>query len=99
MIKATLPMSPSSPRVGDPQTLFANVQIPWLLMTGTNDVSSIGGQTVESRRAVFSALPARGKYELILDKAEHSVFTDRALPGEHGQRNPNHHRAIPTTTA
>ncbi len=30
----------------------------------------------------LSALPAGNKYELVLDKAEHSVFTDRPLPGD-----------------
>ena len=93
-IKAALPMSPSSPSVGDPQTAFSQVQIPWLIMTGTNDVSAIGGQTVESRLAVYPALPPGHKYELVLDKAEHSAFTDRSLPGERAERNPNHHRVI-----
>lgn len=93
-IKAALPMSPSSPSVGDPETAFSQVKIPWLLMTGTNDVSRIGGQTVASRLAVYPALPPGHKYELVLDKAEHSAFTDRALPGERSQRNPNHHRVI-----
>ena len=87
-------MSPSSPSVGDPKTAFGNVKIPWLLMTGTHDVSAIGGQTVESRLAVFPALPAGEKYEVVLNNAEHSAFTDRSLPGEKGQRNANHHRVI-----
>ena len=30
----------------------------------------------------------------MLDGAEHSAFTERALPGDKGKRNPNHHRAI-----
>jgi hypothetical protein len=30
----------------------------------------------------------------VLDGAEHSAFSDRALPGDQGTRNPNHHRAI-----
>ncbi len=63
-------------------------------MTGTKDVAPIGDQTVESRLAVFSALPPGGKYELVLDKAEHSVFTERPLPGDKEKRNPNHRRAI-----
>ncbi len=93
-IKAALPMSPSSPAVGDPASAFGKVGIPWLLMTGTHDVSAIGGATVETRRAVYTALPPNGKYELVLDEAEHSVFTDRSLPGERNKRNPNHHRVI-----
>jgi hypothetical protein len=43
---------------------------------------------------VYPALPPGSKYELVLDGAEHSAFTDRPLPGERGGRNPNHHRAI-----
>ena len=93
-IKAALPMSPSSPALGDPASAFGKVGIPWLLMTGTKDVSAIGGATVETRRAVFPALPPGGKYELVLDDAEHSVFTDRELPGDKHKRNPNHHRVI-----
>jgi hypothetical protein len=63
-------------------------------MTGTKDVAPIGGQTVESRLAVFPALPPGDKYELVLDGAQHSVFTDRAMIGDNQPRNPNHHRAI-----
>jgi predicted dienelactone hydrolase len=94
-IKAALPMSPSSPRsTKDPQLAFGSVQIPWLLMTGTNDVARIGTIDMESRLAVFPALPAGGKYELVLYGAEHSAFTDRELPGDSPERNPNHHRVI-----
>jgi len=63
-------------------------------MTGTHDTAPIGDQTVESRLTVFPALPGGGKYELVLDKAEHSIFTERPLPGETGKRNPNHRRVI-----
>jgi hypothetical protein len=70
------------------------VSIPWMLMTGTQDVSAIGDVDVESRLAVFPALPPGGKYELVLHGAEHSAFSDRAVPGDKEQRNPNHHRAI-----
>lgn len=95
-IDAALPMSPSTPRRGDAKRSFGDVKIPWLLMTGTKDVSPIGGQTVETRLAVFPALPAGDKYQLVLDGAEHSAFGG----GREGQRlqlrnrNPNHHRAI-----
>ena len=68
--------------------------IPWLLMTGTRDVAAIGQADLASRLAVFPALPPGGKYELVLDGAEHSAFTDRALPGDQAPRNPNHHRAV-----
>lgn len=93
-IKAAIAFSPSSPRAGDPQQAFGEVSIPWMLMTGTKDTSPIGGADVKSRRAVFASLPPRDKYELVLKGAEHSAFTDRALPGDREPRNPNHHRVI-----
>ncbi len=70
------------------------MSIPWMLMTGTEDVSPIGDQDAASRQAVYPALPPGDKYELVLDGAKHSVFTDGALPGDRGRRNPNHHPAI-----
>lgn len=94
-IKAAVIMSPGTPQGRrDPGDAFADVAIPWLLMTGTKDTAAIGGQSVESRLAVFPALPEGLAYELVLHDAEHSAFTDRALPGDREPRNPNHHRAI-----
>jgi predicted dienelactone hydrolase len=98
-IKAALVLSPSRPTNGDPQTAFSGVTLPWMLMTGTKDVARIGGGTigaadVASRLAVYPCLPPGSKYELVLDGAEHSAFTDRPLPDDTSQRNPNHHRVI-----
>jgi predicted dienelactone hydrolase len=93
-VKAAIVMSPSAPERGDINAAFGNVKIPWLLMTGTHDTAAIGSQTPESRRRVFPALAPGDKFELVLDKAEHSAFTERPLPGDREQRNPNHHRAI-----
>jgi predicted dienelactone hydrolase len=93
-IKAAIMFSPSSPRRGSASEAFGAVAIPWMLMTGTKDVAPIGEADVASRLAVFPALPAGHKYELVLDNAEHSAFTDRALPGDLVARNVNHHRAI-----
>ncbi len=93
-IRAAIVMSPSAPRRADPALAFGSVAIPWLLMTGTRDLAPIGAADMASRRAVYPALPAGGKYELVLDGAEHSVFTDRALPGDAGPRDPRHHPAI-----
>lgn len=93
-IDAACAFSPSAPRMGDPETAFGSVEIPWMLMTGTEDEAPIGNIDVESRLAVYPALPPGGKYELVLFGAEHSAFGDRALPGDREARNPNHHRAI-----
>jgi predicted dienelactone hydrolase len=93
-IKAALVLSPSVPRRGDPEHAFGTVKVPWMLMTGTHDQAVIGDQTAASRLGVFPALPNGRKYELVLKDAEHSAFTDRALPGDSLPRNPNHHRLL-----
>ena len=93
-IKAAVVFSPSTPELGDPAAAFGAVKIPWLLMTGTKDVAPIGHADMKSRLAVYPVLRGAPKYELVLNNAEHSVFTDRPLPGDQEPRNPNHHRAI-----
>jgi predicted dienelactone hydrolase len=97
-IVAAVVMSPSRPRRGIPQAAFGKVSLPWLLMTGTKDIAPFGNTGMESRLAVYPALPTGGKYELVLHGAEHSVFTERALPMDSEPRNPNHHRAIMALT-
>src|SRR6185369_2879554 len=79
-IKAAAAFSPSTPHGTTAEKAFGRVNIPWMLMTGTKDVAPIGNADVESRRAVYPALHGAPKYELVLYNAEHSVFTDRALP-------------------
>ncbi|MDR3456963.1 MAG: dienelactone hydrolase [Verrucomicrobiae bacterium] len=93
-IMAAIAFSPSSPKAGSAAKAFGPVSIPWLLMTGTKDVAPIGKEDVQSRLAVYPNLKGVPKYEVVLHNAEHSVFTDRALPGDREPRNPNHHRVI-----
>jgi predicted dienelactone hydrolase len=93
-IRAAVIFSPSAPRSTSPERAFGDVKIPWLLMTGTQDIAPIGQADMKSRLAVYPALHGAPKYQLVLDNAEHSAFTDRALPGDHEPRNPNHHRVI-----
>jgi predicted dienelactone hydrolase len=93
-IKAAIVFSPSTPRRGSAEQAFGEVKIPWLLMTGTKDLSPIGQADMKSRLGVYPALRGAPKYELVLHNAEHSAFTDRALPGDQEPRNPNHHRVI-----
>ena len=63
-------------------------------MTGTKKCPESGKVDMQSRLAVYPALQGAPKYELVLRNAEHSVFIDRPLPGDHELRNPNHHRVI-----
>lgn len=93
-IDAAIILSPSSPRFRSAAAAFGEVRIPWLLMTGTEDVSRIGNQTVSSRLAVFPALPSGNKYELVLYEAKHSAFTEAFFLNENDNRRPHHHLAI-----
>ncbi|MBX7206739.1 MAG: hypothetical protein K1X78_00390 [Verrucomicrobiaceae bacterium] len=97
-IKAAIMMSPSVPAAGSAERAFGSVTLPWLLMTGTNDIARIGAMTIggdlDSRLGVYPALPPGDKYELVLHEAEHGAFSERTLPGEGANRNPNHHRVI-----
>ena len=93
-ITAAVAFSPSPPRGISVTKAFGAVKIPWLLMTGTKDIAPIGNADVKARLSVYPALPGAAKYEVVLFNAEHSVFTDRALPGDREPRNPNHHRVI-----
>jgi predicted dienelactone hydrolase len=98
-LKAAVIFSPSKPARAAPEQAFGQVRLPWLLMTGTNDVARIGGATigaadVASRLAVYPALPPGGKYELVLHEASHFAFTDRPDFGAETPQNPNHHRVI-----
>ena len=93
-IRAAMAFSPSTPDGVRADQAFGSVKIPWMLMTGTKDVAPIGHADMKSRRAVYPARAGALKYEVVLHNAEHSVFTDWALPGDREPRNPNHHRVI-----
>lgn len=99
-IDAALPMSPSKPRAGDVGKAFGSVRIPWLLMTGTEDVSPIGDIDVAARLAVYPALPASiDRFELVLDGAQHSVFGERAIGGERAIKEQHHRTILALSTA
>lgn len=94
-IKAAIALSPSAPKLGDPKRAFGSVKIPWMLMTGTKDGGGpIADVDPGARLKVYPALPPGGKYELVLDGAEHLAFSDSVIKIENRKRNPNHHRAI-----
>lgn len=93
-IRAAVILSPSTPVSTTAERAFGAVKIPWLLMTGTKDTAPIGPADMKSRLAVYPALHGAPKYQVVLNNAEHSAFTDRALAGDREPRNPNHHRVI-----
>jgi len=77
-ISAALVLSPSPPKLGQPERYFGEVSIPWMLMTGTKDNSPIGDQSAESRLQVFPALPAGQKYQVVFAGGTHAFLGERA---------------------
>lgn len=97
-IQAAVIMSPSGPANGNTKQAFGSVKIPWMLLTGTKDTNPISGADATSRLIVFPDLSPNSKYQLVLENAQHSAFTERALPADTERRNPNHHRAMLAVT-
>ena len=97
-IRAAVVMSPSSPSLQSADSAFGSVATPCLLLTGTRDsVALLSNQSIDSRRAVFPALPSGNAYEPVLHNATQSAFTERSRKHEPPQ-NPKHHRAIEAIT-
>ena len=75
--------SPSLPAAGDAKQAFERITRPMLCITGTRDSDVAGvGATPERRMAVFDALPAGNKAQLVLLDADHMTFagqTGRAV--------------------
>jgi pimeloyl-ACP methyl ester carboxylesterase len=82
-LAAFIAFSPSLPAVGDARQAFERITRPLLCLTGTLDSDVVGvGATPERRRAVFDALPAGNKAQLVLMDADHMTFagqTGRAV--------------------
>ena len=97
-IRAGVAYSPSIPLRGNEDNAFSKMDRPMMLMTGTEDDSRVGGQTPESRRKVYPALPSTiDRYELVLNGGQHSAFSEREVrlrAAGGGAKNPNHHRVI-----
>jgi hypothetical protein len=73
-LKAFLALSPAAPVTGA-AAAYSSIHKPMLCITGTLDGDVVGnGATPERRRAVFEALPAGDKAQLVLDGADHMSF-------------------------
>ena len=106
-LAAFIAFSPSLPAVGDARQAFERITRPLLCITGTLDSDVVGvGATPERRRAVFDALPAGDKGQLVLMEADHMTFagqTGRAVeivPREQITRElqPAHHALVASIT-
>lgn len=106
-IAALIAFSPTLPATGDAGRAFAGIVRPTLCVTGTRDDDVLGtGATPDKRAAVFAALPAGHKAQLVLKDADHMTFggqTGRAagiLPREAitQQLQAQHHAVVASVT-
>ncbi|HEY9785354.1 MAG TPA: hypothetical protein V6D17_08130 [Candidatus Obscuribacterales bacterium] len=86
-IKAAIYLSPPAKLRGrTPEEVFGDIQVPGLLMTGTDDNSQIGGTPAEDRRLPFDGMKFGDQYLLTFIGGDHMIFngaTRRAAkPGD-----------------
>jgi predicted dienelactone hydrolase len=104
-VKAAVVMSPSPPSWGRPEAAFAGVDVPWLLLTGTEDDSPLGRRTTpEDRLQVFPHLKTAPAWQLVFDQGDHMVYSDASLrgplsPAQRQQRAERHRAILAATTA
>ena len=107
-LAAFIAFSPSLPAVGDARQAFDRITRPMLCITGTLDADVAGTDaTSERRAAVFDALPAGDKAQLVLQDADHMTFAGQIgraveiVPREQVTRDmqPAHHALVATITS
>jgi len=95
--------SPSLPAAGDARQAFDRMTRPVLCLTGTLDADVAGNNsTPERRKAVFDALPAGDKAQLVLQYADHMTFAGQLgraveiVPRQQVTRDlqPDHHALV-----
>jgi len=96
-IKASVMMSPSLPKMGDPAKAFGSITVPCLLMTGTQDASPIGDDKPEDRVKMFPNLAKAPAWQVVFDGAEHMDFGQRKEKEEKPKR--YHTPVLALTTA
>lgn len=90
---AVIAMRGGPPALGDPASAFANVSVPWLLMTGTEDDNPVTHAAPTERLKVFPHLHKAPAWQIVFDKGNHMTFGERDLRGN-APRDPRYHRAI-----
>lgn len=73
-VKAIIAMSTPIQKT-DYTKAFAAIQIPCFHMTGTEDVSPIGGTAGEDRRIPFNYIPAANQFFLNFEGGDHMIFS------------------------
>ncbi|GAA0296271.1 acetylhydrolase [Sphingomonas oligophenolica] len=81
-VKAAIAFSPQ-PSIGVPDSVaFSGITMPFFSVTGTRDeLPWLNKVTAEDRQRPFRAMPAGGKYLLVLAGANHGIFSGQGRAG------------------
>lgn len=80
-VDAAVAFSPSPPVRGSPDAAFGRIDIPFFSITGTEDSVPFGRAfEAASRLQPYRAMPAGGKYLLVLGGVDHLALGGRAFP-------------------
>ena len=78
-IKASIALSPQPAQGQDDAAAFGAIAIPFFSITGTRDqVPFLNRVTPQDRTRPYRAMPAGGKYLLVLDGADHAMLGGQA---------------------
>lgn len=93
-ITASIAFSPSPPVMGDDKDAFGAIAIPFMSVTGTADEAPVQRRvTAADRQRPYRAMPAGGKYLLVLDGANHMQFNGQDTL-RNGMKPDPHTRAV-----
>lgn len=97
-IKAAVYLSPPATLMGrEPAEVYDSVEVPGLLMTGTQDDSPIGSTTAAERVIPFQAIKASDQYLVNFNGGDHMIFSGRTK-AQRSQSDEQYHRLISKVT-
>ena len=80
-VKAAIAMSPPVPRRRKQiDKAYSRIKVPVLHLTGTRDVSPLGGTRAAERRIPFDHIAGADQYLLTFQEGDHMVFSGRRRP-------------------
>jgi hypothetical protein len=94
-IQAALPLSAPVPkRTRDLADIYADVKVPVMHMTGTEDNSPIGDTSAEQRRVPYDNTRAKDQYLITFEGGDHMIFSGRRLNATREKQDDHFHSLI-----
>ncbi len=78
-IKSAIYLCPPASKQGTPAEIYGSIDIPGMLLTGTEDDSPIGRTNAGERRTAFDGMKAPHQYLINFIGADHAVFGGRGF--------------------